>query len=75
MIDFPLRFAEIPGGRAGCGNDPPDRTPAQSEGLIMVFGALASGILLGFFVGLFSFKIKSRWCPVCGRWTVSAAHR
>jgi len=44
--------------------------------LIMVaLGALASGILLGFFVGLFSFKIKSRWCPDCGRTTVPAADR
>ncbi|MGC9665022.1 hypothetical protein ACNTMW_00510 [Planosporangium sp. 12N6] len=27
--------------------------------------ALASG-LLGFVAGLFSFKVKSRWCPMCG---------
>jgi hypothetical protein len=30
-------------------------------------GAVAlAGILLGFLAGLFSFKVKSRWCPYCG---------
>jgi len=42
---------------------------------MVALGALTSGILLGFFVGLFSFKIKSRWCPDCGRTTVPAAGR
>ena len=25
--------------------------------------------LVGFLAGLFSFKVKSRWCPSCGRVT------
>jgi hypothetical protein len=29
-------------------------------------GALLGAVLLGFLAGLFSFKIKSRWCPTCG---------
>lgn len=31
----------------------------------MVF-ALVGCALLGFAAGLFSFKVKSRWCPRCG---------
>ena len=27
----------------------------------------AAGV--GFLAGLFSFKVKSRWCPACGGWT------
>jgi hypothetical protein len=28
--------------------------------------ALVGCVLLGFAAGLFSFKVKSRWCPRCG---------
>ncbi|WP_326551412.1 hypothetical protein [Micromonospora sp. NBC_01813] len=42
---------------------------------MVAFGALTVAALLGFFVGLFSFKIKSRWCPERGRLTVPAADR
>jgi len=28
--------------------------------------ALVFGLLVGFGAGLFSFRVKSRWCPVCG---------
>lgn len=28
--------------------------------------ALAGTTLLGFAAGLFSFKVKSHWCPSCG---------
>jgi NADH pyrophosphatase NudC (nudix superfamily) len=34
-------------------------------GIGSVFGAA----LLGFCAGLWSFKVKSRWCPDCGRMT------
>lgn len=34
----------------------------------MIFGFIACG-LLSFAAGLFSFKVKSRWCPKCGTWT------
>jgi hypothetical protein len=33
--------------------------------LAMVF-ALIGCVLFGFAAGLFSFKVKSRWCPRCG---------
>ena len=33
--------------------------------LAMAF-ALVGCVLLGFAAGLFSFKVKSRWCPRCG---------
>jgi hypothetical protein len=35
--------------------------------VILGLGA-ASGVL-GFLLGLFCFKVKSRWCPDCGAWT------
>jgi hypothetical protein len=32
-----------------------------------LFGiAVALAVVLGFLVGLFSFKVKTRWCPNCG---------
>jgi len=34
----------------------------------LIYAAFGS-LLLGFALGLFSFKIKSRWCPECGAWT------
>nr|MDT0657259.1 NADH pyrophosphatase zinc ribbon domain-containing protein [Micromonospora sp. DSM 115978] len=38
----------------------------------MTLGALVGVALLGFLAGLFSFKIKARWCPRCGGTTVPA---
>ena len=32
---------------------------------MVLFGLLASGFV-GFAIGLFSFKVKSRWCPEHG---------
>ncbi|MDG4767251.1 hypothetical protein O7632_24610 [Solwaraspora sp. WMMD406] len=32
----------------------------------MEIGALVGAALLGFCAGLFSFRVKSRWCPQCG---------
>ncbi|WP_341721059.1 hypothetical protein QQG74_15845 [Micromonospora sp. FIMYZ51] len=31
--------------------------------------ALLGGLVPGFLVGLFAFKVKSRWCPRCGEAT------
>ncbi|WP_204037890.1 hypothetical protein [Micromonospora qiuiae] len=31
--------------------------------------ALAGGLVPGFLLGLFAFKVKSRWCPRCGEST------
>lgn len=33
---------------------------------MLTAGALTGTALLGFLAGLFSFKVKSRWCPRCG---------
>jgi hypothetical protein len=33
-------------------------------------GALGGVSLMGFLAGLFSFRIKSRWCPQCGATTL-----
>ncbi|MFY1696781.1 hypothetical protein O7623_21475 [Solwaraspora sp. WMMD791] len=38
-------------------------------------GALIGTTLLGYCAGLWSFKVKSRWCPVCGRTTLPLDHR
>ncbi|MDG4774297.1 MULTISPECIES: hypothetical protein [unclassified Solwaraspora] len=42
---------------------------------MMEVGALFSAALLGFCAGLWSFKVKSRWCPDCGRTTYPMADR
>ncbi|WP_165521894.1 hypothetical protein [Micromonospora zingiberis] len=31
-----------------------------------------SGVLPGFLLGLFAFRVKSRWCPRCGESTHAA---
>jgi hypothetical protein len=36
----------------------------------MIFG-LVCGALLGFCAGLFTFKVKARWCPECGATTTA----
>lgn len=35
--------------------------------------AVITALLIGFLVGLLSFKTKSRWCPQCGSWTQTGA--
>lgn len=37
--------------------------------------ALTSAVLLGYLAGLFSFKVKSRWCPRCGELTTTQLPR
>lgn len=37
--------------------------------------ALTSAALLGYLTGLFSFKVKSRWCPRCGELTTATIPR
>ncbi len=49
-VTFRLRPAGLP-------SNGPERRAA------VVISALGLGVLVGFFLGLFSFKIKSRWCP------------
>ena len=36
---------------------------------VLLLGVLV-GTGLGFAAGLFSFKVKSRWCPRCGALTI-----
>jgi NADH pyrophosphatase NudC (nudix superfamily) len=33
---------------------------------MLSIGAIVGVALLGFCAGLFSFRVKSRWCPYCG---------
>ena len=32
----------------------------------MIYLALVSALIIGFLVGLLTFKAKQRWCPTCG---------
>jgi hypothetical protein len=41
----------------------------------MVIAATAAAFMLGFLIGLFTFRIKSRWCPECGATTTPADAR
>ncbi|MBB2940627.1 NADH pyrophosphatase NudC (nudix superfamily) [Actinoplanes lutulentus] len=35
----------------------------------MIIGVVSLGVAVAYLAGLFSFKVKSRWCPRCGEWT------
>ncbi len=37
----------------------------------MLFGAVLTASLVGYLAGLWSFKVKARWCPRCGATTTS----
>ncbi len=39
----------------------------------MIVLAVIPALVLGFLAGLFAFRVKSRWCPVCGNDTVKLA--
>lgn len=41
----------------------------------MLVGAVLAALMLGFLAGLWSFKIKNRWCPRCGAATVPLGHQ
>lgn len=41
----------------------------------MLIVAVMSSLVLGFVAGLFSFKVKDRWCPQCGATTRQMATR
>lgn len=41
----------------------------------MIVLAVISALVLGFLAGLFAFRVKSRWCPVCGNDTVTLANQ
>jgi hypothetical protein len=50
--------------------------PAQEVTDVAFAFALIGTAVLGFMAGLFSFKVKSRWCPLCGaRLTCSVCTR
>lgn len=39
-----------------------------------VVGVIAA-LVTGFIAGLFSFKVKDRWCPACGATTITLRER
>ena len=41
----------------------------------MIVGAMVATLTLGFLVGLFTFRVKSRWCPECGATTTPGRPR
>jgi hypothetical protein len=41
----------------------------------MVIAAATGAFVAGFLIGLFTFRIKSRWCPECGATTTSTESR
>jgi hypothetical protein len=38
----------------------------------MVVGAVLAALLIGFLAGFLCFKVKSRWCPRSGAWTLTS---
>ena len=42
---------------------------AAQEVITVLFGAVLAALVLGYLSGLWSFKVKSRWCPRCGTTT------
>lgn len=42
--------------------------------MVYALTSVAGGVT-GFAVGLFAFKVKSRWCPACGHWTCATIQR
>jgi hypothetical protein len=41
----------------------------------MIFLAVVPALVLGFLAGLFAFRVKNRWCPMCGNETVKLANQ
>jgi hypothetical protein len=43
------------------------------EATAMVIGAVLAALVVGYLGGLWSFKVKNRWCPHCGATTSDLA--
>lgn len=41
----------------------------------MLIGAVLAALMVGYLGGLWSFKVKNRWCPHCGATTNDLARR
>jgi hypothetical protein len=41
----------------------------------MIIAAVTAVFVVGFLIGLFTFRVKSRWCPECGATTMPAEPR
>lgn len=41
----------------------------------MLIGAVTSALLMGYLAGLWSFKVKDRWCLHCGAATTDLARQ
>ena len=39
----------------------------------MLISAVVAAMVMGYLAGLWSFKVKSRWCPRCGATTTDLA--
>lgn len=37
----------------------------------MAIGIGLTGLIIGLVVGLWLFRLRSRWCPRCGEWTLA----
>ncbi|WP_326554004.1 hypothetical protein [Micromonospora sp. NBC_01813] len=54
-----------------------DDAAAHDSGVLVIARLLPivfAGLMPGFLLGLFTFRVKSRWCPRCGE-TTEAIHR
>ena len=40
----------------------------------MLIGAVLAALVLGYIAGLWSLKVKARWCPRCGATTNDLLH-
>lgn len=40
----------------------------------MLIGAVLAALVLGYIAGLWSLKVKARWCPRCGATTNALLH-
>jgi hypothetical protein len=52
----------------------PDRAQtghAREEAHMALAISVGAALLLGFLVGLLTFKVKARWCPTCGAYTMT----
>jgi hypothetical protein len=43
------------------------------DAITVVIGAVLAALTLGYLGGLWSFKVKNRWCPHCGTTTSDLA--
>ncbi len=62
----PSREVVKAGGRGAATLRPPPRQKVRVPVVLVVTLVVLVGLVPGFLLGLFAFRIKSRWCPRCG---------